>query len=254
MKDEIERQVKDMLSQGIIQPSSSAFTLPVLLVKKKDGSFHFCVDFHHLNALTSKSKFLVPVFDQLMDELAHASWFTKLDLRLGFHQILMQPREEFKTTFQTHLGQYEFKVMAFGLIGAPGTFQGTMNTTLAPNLRCFVIVFFNDILIYSRTLEDHLEHLALVFSWLHADQWKVKLSKCTFAQRSIAYLGHIVSEAGVVTDLAKVKAITDWPAPTTVWALRGFLGLAGYYQKFVRNFGIMARPLNNLLKKDSIFI
>jgi hypothetical protein len=131
-----------MLSQGIIQPSSSAFASPVLLVKKKDGSFHFCVDFRHLNALTAKSKFLVPVFDQLMDELAHASWFSKLDLRAGFHQILMQPGEEFKTVFQTHLGQYEFRVMVFGLTGAPGTFQGAMNSTLAPGLRRFVIVFF----------------------------------------------------------------------------------------------------------------
>lgn len=129
-----------------------------------------------------------------------------------------------------------------------------MNTTLAPGLRRFVIVFFDDILIYSRTLEEHLEHLALVFSWLQADQWKVKLSKCTFSQRSIAYLGHVVSEAGVSTDPAKVKAITDWLVPTNVRALHGFLGLAGYYRKFVHNFGIIAHPLNNLLKKDSIFI
>jgi hypothetical protein len=129
-----------------------------------------------------------------------------------------------------------------------------MNTTLAPDLRRFVIVFFDDILVYNHTLEDHLEHLALVFSWLQADQWKVKLSKCTFSQRSIAYLGHIVSEAGMATDPAKVKAITDWPAPTTVQALQGFLGLAGYYRKSIRYFGIMARPLNDLLKKDSIFI
>lgn len=166
MKDEIEHQVKDMLSQGIIQPSSSAFASPILLVKKKDGSFRFCVDFRHLNTLTTKSKFPVPVFDQLMDELARASWFSKLDLRAGFHQILMQPGEEFKTAFQMHLGQYEFRVMAFGLTGAVGTFQGAMNSTLAPGLRHFVIIFFDDILIYSRTFEDHLEHLAPVFLWL----------------------------------------------------------------------------------------
>lgn len=167
----------------------------------------------------------------------------------------MQPGEEFKTAFQTHLSQYEFWVMAFGLTGAPGTFQGAMNSTLSPGLRRFVIVFFNDILVYSRTLEDHLEHLALIFSWLQADQWKVKLSKCLFAQRSISYLGHIVSEASVATDPAKVQVITDWPTPANVRALRGiFLGLAGYYCKFVCHFGIMARPLNDLLKKDSIFI
>jgi hypothetical protein len=117
-----------------------------------------------------------------------------------------------------------------------------------------VIVFFDDILIYSRTFEEHLEHLALVFSWLQADQWKVKLSKCTFAQWSISYLGHIVNEAGVATDPVKVQAITEWPVPTAVRALRGFLGLAGYYRKFVCNFGIIARPLKDLLRKDSVFI
>jgi len=207
LKDEIERQVNEMLSQGIIQPSSSSFSSPVLLVKKKDGSYRFCVDFRHLNALTAKSKFPVPVFEELMDELAHASWFTNLDLRAGFHQILLQPGEEHKTAFQTHLGQYEFRVMAFGLTGAPGTFQGAMNVTLAPGLRRFVIVFFDDILIYSRSYEAHVQHVALVFQWLAAENWKIKLSKCKFAQRQVSYLGHVISSSGLSTDPAMVQAI-----------------------------------------------
>ena len=144
--------------------SSSAFTSPVLLVKKKDGSYRFCMGFRHLNAMTKKSKFPVPVFDQLMDELHDARWFSTLDLRAGFHQILLRAGEEHKTVFQTHLGQYKFRVMAFGLTGAPGTFQDAMNITLAPGLRKFVIVFFDDILVYSRTLEEHLQHLHQVFS------------------------------------------------------------------------------------------
>jgi hypothetical protein len=254
LKTEIEKQVAAMLQNGIIQPSTSLFSSPVLLVKKKDGSYRFCVDFRHLNALTMKSKFPVPVFDQLMDDLGKASWFSKLDLRSGFHQIRLKPGEEYKTAFQTHFGQYEFRVLAFGLTGAPGTFQGAMNATLAPGLRRFVVVFFDDILVYSATYEDHLEHLRLVFEWLHKDHWKLKRSKCSFAQRSMAYLGHIINGQGVATDPDKVAAIVHWPTPSNVKELRSFLGLAGYYRKFVRHFGVIARPLTNLLKKNSLFV
>ena len=144
--------------------------------------------------------------------------------------------------------------MAFGLTGAPGTFQGAMNCTLAPGLSKFVLVFFDDILIYSRTLAEHIDHLSQVLSWLHRDSWKLKLSKCSFAQRSVAYLGHVLSADGVATDPSKVQAIMAWPRPTTVRALRGFLGLAGYYCKFIWHFGIIAQPLTELLKKDAPFV
>lgn len=194
------------------------------------------------------------MIDQLMDELSQARWFTKLDLRAGFHEILLHEGEEFKTAFQTHLGKYEFRVMAFGLTGAPGTFQGAMNSTLAAGLRKFVIVFFDDILIYSRTLEEHVVHLHQVLLWLKADCWKLKLSKCMFAQTSIAYLGHVISASGVSTDPSKIQAIKDWPRPTSVKELRGFLGLAGYYRKFLKNFALMAKPLSDLLRKDLVFV
>jgi hypothetical protein len=254
LKTEIERQVAEMLDKGIIQPSTSLFSSPVLLVKKKDGSYRFCVDFRHLNALTLKSKFLVPVFDQLMDELGKASWFSKLDLLSGFHQILLKPGEEFKTAFQTHFGQYEFRVLAFELVGALGTFQVAMNVTLAPGLRKFVIVFFDDILVYSASYEEHLKHLHLVFESLNRDKWKLKRSKCTFAQRSMSYLGHIISGQSVATDPIKVQVIVDRPVPALVKELRSFLGLAGYYRKFVKHFGIIARPLTDLLKKNMMFV
>jgi hypothetical protein len=154
----------------------------VLIVRTKDGSFRFSVDYRYLNALTIKWKFPIPVFDQIMDELAGASWFSTLDLLSGYHQVRLKPGEEFKTAFQTHQGQYKFLVMAFGLCEAPSTFQDAMNTTLAPLLRKCVIVFFNDILIYSTTLEDHLVHLQQLLSLLQQDTWFVKLSKCKFAQ------------------------------------------------------------------------
>jgi hypothetical protein len=144
--------------------------------------------------------------------------------------------------------------MAFGLTGAPGTFQSVMNCTLAPGLRKFVLVFFDDILIYSRSFAEHIDHLRQVLAWLRRDFWKLKVSKCSFAQRSVAYLGHVLSENGVATDPSKVRAILDWPRPTTLRALRGFLGLAGYYRKFVRNFGILVHPLTELLKKDVPFV
>jgi hypothetical protein len=155
LKDEIEKQVVEMLAKGLIQPSVSAFSSPILLVKKKDGTWRFCVDYRYLNALTLKSKFPIPVFDELIDELAKARWFTTLDLNVGYHHIRLKLGEEFKTTFQTHFSHFEFTFMAFGLCGAPGTFQGAMNQTLAPLLRKCVVVFFDDILTYSATFDEH---------------------------------------------------------------------------------------------------
>jgi len=206
-----------------------------------------------LNALTVKSKFPIPVID-LLDELAHAKWFSVLDLRAGFNQIRLALGEEYKTAFQTHWGQFEYSVMSFGLTDAPNTFQGAMNITLRPLLRKCVIVLFDDILVFSSSLADHLCHLRQVLDLLSQDQWQVKLSKCRFAQQSIAYLGHVISVVGVATDPSKVKSIHKWPVPTNSKQLHSFLGLAGYYRKFVRHFAILARPLTNLLKKGTLFI
>jgi hypothetical protein len=158
-----------MLAQGVIQKSHSPFSSPVLLVKKKDRTWRFCIDYHYLNAITVKGKYPVSVFDQLMDELTQAKWFSKLDLKVGYHQIRLRPGEEPKTAFQTHLGQFEFRVMAFGLTGAPNTFLEAMNTTLAPLLRKCALVFFDDILIYSPNFDSHLNHLSYVLHLLWKD-------------------------------------------------------------------------------------
>lgn len=252
-KTEIEQQIATMLKTGIITPSRSSFASPVLLVKKKDGTWRFCVDYRHLNALTVKNKHPLPIVDELLDELSGASWFTKLDFRSGYHQIRVAKGEEFKTAFKTHSGLYEFRVMPFGLTNAPATFQSIMNTIFAPILRKHVLVFMDDILVYSPSLETHLFHLEQVFQIIQEHKFCIKQSKCVFAQPQLEYLGHVISANGVSTEPSKIQAVVDWPVPKSIKALRGFLGLTGYYRRFIKSYSMISRPLTQLLKKGVLF-
>ncbi len=245
-------QLEELLAKGYIKPSKSPYGAPILFVHKKDGTLRMCVDYRALNKATVKNRYPLPRIDDLFDHLSGAKVFSRIDLHSGYYQIRIAEGDEEKTACRTRYGSYEFLVMPFGLTNAPATFCTLMNDIFQEWLDDFVVVYIDDILIYSDSLEEHAEHLRKVFQKLREYKLYAKLEKCEFGVTEVDFLGHRIIQEGLKMDENKVKAILDWEPPKSVPALRSFLGFASYYHKFIKNFAKIAAPLTNLLKKSAM--
>nr|GEZ09448.1 putative reverse transcriptase domain-containing protein [Tanacetum cinerariifolium] len=272
---ELAKKLQELSDKGFIRPSSSPWGAPVLFVKKKDGSFRMCIDYlwgasvlfvkkkdgsfrmcidyHELNKLTIKNRYPLPRIDDLFDQLQGSSVYSKIDLRSGYHQLRVREKDIPITAFRTRYGHYEFQVMTFGLTNASTVFMDLMNRVCGPFLDKFVIVFIDDILIYSKNKEEHEEHLRIILELLQKEKLYAKFLKCEFWLDFMKFLGHVINSQGVHVDPAKVEAIKSWTAPKSPTEVRQFLGLAGYYRRFIEGFSLIAKPLTKLTQKNKTY-
>lgn len=252
-REELEaarQYILDNLNKGFIVPSKAPFASPILLAKKKDGGLRLCVDYRRLNSIIRKDQYPLPLIDEILERLAGATVFTKIDVRQGFHRLPMSPDCEDLTTFRTRHGAYKYKVMPFGLSIGPAHFQRLMNRIFADLLDVCVVIFVDDLLIYSQNEEEHERHVRMVLERLRAESLQASLSKCEFSVTETKYLGFLVSTTGISVDPDKVEAIRAWQPPTTVKGVQSFLGFANFYRRFIQGFGQLAAPLNRLVRKD----
>ncbi|GKA14766.1 putative reverse transcriptase domain-containing protein [Tanacetum coccineum] len=250
---ELSEQLQELSDKGFIRPSSSPWGAPVLFVKKKDGSFRMCIDYRELNKLTVKNRYPLPRIDDLFDQLQGSSIYSKIDLRSGYHQLRVREQDIPKTAFRTRYGHYEFQVMPFGLTNAPAVFMDLMNRVCKPYLDKFVIVFIDDILIYSKDEKEHEEHLKAILELLKKEKLYAKFSKCEFWIPKVQFLGHVIDSRGIHVDPAKIESIKDWASPKTPTEIRQFLGLAGYYRRFIEGFSKIAKSMTKLTQKGIKF-
>jgi hypothetical protein len=246
--------LQELLDKGYIRPSSSPWGSPAFFVKKKDGSVRMCVDYRPLNAVTIKNKYPLPHIDVLFDQLAGAKVFSRIDLRLGYHQIKIRASDVPKTAFSTKYGPYEFLVMSFGLTNAPAYFMYLMNSVFMNELDKFIVVFIDDILIFSKNKDERTKHLRIVLQCLRDHKLYAKFSKCEFWLDRVKFLGHTISKDSISVDPSKVQEVMDWKPPKLVHQIRSFMGLAGYYRRFIPDFSRIAKPMTELLKKGVMFV
>jgi len=242
--EEVKKQVQELLDNGLIKESLSPCAVPTVLSPKKDGGWRMCTDSRAINKITIRYRFPLPRIEDLMDCLSGAKYFSKLDLKSGYHQIRIREGDEWKTTFKTNEGLYEWRVMPFGLSNAPSTFMRLMNEVLKEFIDKFVIVYLDDILVYRRSKEEHLRHLNYVL------QKQLNLKKCLFMKKELVYLGFFISAEGLKMDPEKIKAIMEWPSPKSIFEVRSFHGLASFYRKFIKNFSKINAPIIETIKKD----
>jgi hypothetical protein len=223
---ELKKQLAEVQDKGVIHPSSSPQGAPVLFVEKKDGTQRMCVDYRSLNEVTIKNKYPLPWIEDLFDQMKGASVFSKIDLRLGYHQLKIWESNIPKTKFCTLYGLYEYTVMSFRLTNAPAYFMYLMNKVFMESLHKIVVVFIDDILVFSKMEEEHEKHLRLILEKLRSNKLYAKFSKCEFWLTKVAFLRHVISARGVSVDPGKVKDVLNWMPPTTASEIRSFLGLA----------------------------
>ncbi|GJX22879.1 putative reverse transcriptase domain-containing protein [Tanacetum coccineum] len=251
---ELSNLLKELQEKGFIRPSQSLWGAPVLFVKKKDGAMRMCIDYRELNKLTIKNRYPLPRIDDLFDQLQGACYFSKIDFRSGYHQLRVQEEDIPKTAFRTRYGHFEFTVMPFGLTNAPAIFMDLMNRVCKPYLDKFVIVFIDDILIYSKSEEEHEVHLKTILDLLKEEKLYAKFSKCEFWLKEVQFLGHVVNRDGIHVDPSKVESVKNWKTPESPTEIRSFLGLAGYYRRIIKNFSKIAKPLTLLTQKNKTYV